>query len=162
MTRPTPFPRTHWVYVHISAEGVALYVGCTKDPEARWAAHMLGAEWADAVADVAVIGPFMRSTGLAIEKEFIEALQPPWNVFYTERDPRVRRNWPVAVPDPMPRQIRSSTGMTHYASRFGKSSASAWCGQYTAPLHAAFHAGTAATCVGCARTAALQARGVSA
>lgn len=79
-----PEARDHFVYEAYDADGIALYVGCTGDPQTRYKAHLAGNAdargWFDPfVTKWRVSGPYQKSVALFIERQTIDALQPIWN-----------------------------------------------------------------------------------
>lgn len=77
----------HWVYVHIAADGTALYVGVTARYLARQSEHRRRSPWFAEMAETAKLGPFDdKSYALAFERELISELQPPNNLLRTERE----------------------------------------------------------------------------
>lgn len=96
MSRPTGWTGRYdvtsprYVYLHIGANGEALYAGCSVNPQQRLRFHRSRAAWAHLIADVAVIGPFPPREALEIEREFIGELEPEFNIKGTTRDPRSR------------------------------------------------------------------------
>lgn len=76
--------RTHFVYMALDADGIALYVGCTGNPPRRYRQHMAGdynaRGWFDHfVTRWHVSGPYTHDVALRIEKERIERYQPIFN-----------------------------------------------------------------------------------
>lgn len=82
--------RDHYVYRAIDADGVALYVGCTKRPRQRVQQHMNvdssgrrrddGAQWFAHHVDRWVFrGPFHRDDAYALERQQIMLHQPVFN-----------------------------------------------------------------------------------
>lgn len=69
----------HTVYVHLTADGRVLYVGCTKDMEKRQATHLREAPWWPEVAEVREIGTWSRLVALGVEWGLIDRLSPPNN-----------------------------------------------------------------------------------
>lgn len=76
--------RTHFVYEAYDADGICLYVGCTKNPARRYYEHMNGQEdargWFDPyVTHWRVSGPYPKATALVIERKRINGYQPIFN-----------------------------------------------------------------------------------
>lgn len=77
-------PLLHTVYMHVSAAGRVLYVGCTKDLKVRTSHHKSGAEawspWWPYVATVEVDSLWPdRAKAEQRERQLIVALCPPGN-----------------------------------------------------------------------------------
>lgn len=73
--------RDHFVYWLYDANGLALYVGVTRRPEARWRQH--GYTKPAMVAKVAsrrMSGPYTKDVARRLEREQQEDLQPIWDV----------------------------------------------------------------------------------
>lgn len=76
--------RTHWVYEAFDADGISLYVGCTKNFERRYREHMSGngsgRGWFEHfVTNWTVSGPYAPAVARRIERERIEERQPIYN-----------------------------------------------------------------------------------
>lgn len=75
--------RPHYVYRHYDSDGQVLYIGCTSDPDARFAAQRTNRdskEWYALVAHTDVIGPMPYAEALHAETWAIRADLPPHNV----------------------------------------------------------------------------------
>lgn len=89
--------RTHWVYEAIDADGISLYVGCTKNPTRRYREHMSGngdgRGWFQRfVVRWSVSGPYAPTVARSLEKRWIEELDPVYNAMSpTNRDAPDRR-----------------------------------------------------------------------
>lgn len=76
--------RTHYVYEARDADGVVLYVGCTKRPLARHHEHMAGngegrGWFQDRAASWTFSGPYPIAVARRIEHERIATEQPVYN-----------------------------------------------------------------------------------
>lgn len=72
----------HYVYKHYDADGRVLYIGCTHDPEGRFAAQRTSsysADWWPLVAHTEVIGPMPYVEAFHAETHAIRADLPPYN-----------------------------------------------------------------------------------
>lgn len=70
----------HYVYRHFDAEGRPLYVGCSKDVEARFKQHMFDSTyWATKVAKTKITVHPGRNAGWEIEQQEITHLEPLHN-----------------------------------------------------------------------------------
>jgi hypothetical protein len=70
--------RPHYVYRHYDADRQVLYIGCTSDPEQRFAAQR-STEWWPLVAGTQIIGPMPYAEALHAETWAIRADLPPHN-----------------------------------------------------------------------------------
>lgn len=75
--------RDHYVYTAYDANNVCLYVGCTSQPDARYRAHMRGADargWFGPYANRwHVSGPYTKEVAYHREKQRIADLDPIFN-----------------------------------------------------------------------------------
>jgi hypothetical protein len=84
--RPVAVPDPCGVYVYYDKDQVVLYVGITRDDDARHAQHMADKPWSRFVMSRAEWGVFTyRQEALNAEASLIDQLDPPFN--------RTRRNW---------------------------------------------------------------------
>jgi predicted GIY-YIG superfamily endonuclease len=70
--------RPHYVYRHHDAEGRALYIGRTSNPEQRFSTQTRAKWWA-LVADTQIIGPMSYAEAIHAETWAIRADLPPHN-----------------------------------------------------------------------------------
>ena len=87
---PEDFDEKPWkyVYLHLDADGNALYVGCTRTPLLRTIWHDQNSEWFGQVRDIVW---YPSPAPYKVEAEIIRHLEPPHNIKGTMRDPVRRR-----------------------------------------------------------------------
>lgn len=68
--------RDHYVYTAYNSEGRVLYVGCTKDLEARQKAHRYGSDWYPLAVRFHIRGPFTFAAGRKVESERLIVERP--------------------------------------------------------------------------------------
>ncbi|SRR5690606_13699473 len=97
--------RTHFVYRVFDEFGLLLYVGCTKNPPARFAQHRAErALWLPYMAGrVRMEGPFVKRDGFARESLVIEDERPFFNALSEHRRVKLRRR---TMGDRMMRDLR--------------------------------------------------------
>lgn len=91
--------RAGCVYIMYDAVGIILYIGQTTNFAERMKSHR-GLQWRESnvpsvwmkyVRRVSMTPFPSRTEALAEERRLIEMHQPPFNTFYTDRDPRKKR-----------------------------------------------------------------------
>lgn len=76
------------VYRAFSAGGVLLYVGITQAPQTRMRGHERTSEWWDEMQSVTFEWCTSRADALALERELVSTLRPPFN---TSMNPEAAR-----------------------------------------------------------------------
>lgn len=74
-----------WIYYHLDADSMVLYIGKTSKPSARTKQHETGSPWFSDVASTVWFGPLDEVNAAAVERELIGVEQPPNNFRHTER-----------------------------------------------------------------------------
>lgn len=77
--------RDHFVYRAFDAEGRLLYVGCTKAPKQRRAAHRWDSPWFKFATRFTMAGPYEKSEAYRREDEAIESELPWFNATRADR-----------------------------------------------------------------------------
>lgn len=75
-----------WVYFHLAADGLVLYIGKTRSPIERMRSHQANAAWYPEIDRVIWFGPMDEVNATAAERELISVEQPPCNIRHTDRD----------------------------------------------------------------------------
>lgn len=74
-----PARREHFVYYAYDARDVLLYIGCTMQPEKRWAGHKAMGSWSRYAVRFRMQGPYNYDTARFKESSAILEHQPPFN-----------------------------------------------------------------------------------
>jgi predicted GIY-YIG superfamily endonuclease len=77
--------RTHFVYRAFDADGRLLYVGCTKAPQRRHAAHRNSSPWFQYAEHFTMAGPYAKAEALRREDAAIESENPWFNATRADR-----------------------------------------------------------------------------
>lgn len=81
----------HYVYQLIGHDGELLYIGCSMNLRLRMIDHRRDCQKGHLIAAVETAGPYSFKEARRLEREQIEAEQPPFNIEWTRRDPRFKR-----------------------------------------------------------------------
>lgn len=91
MTADALAAASHYVYRLRDAEGVLLYVGCSRDPATRLLAHESDQPWGHLIHSQDVEGPFDRDVALARETAAISSERPRFNIRHNPAPERWER-----------------------------------------------------------------------
>lgn len=83
----------HWVYRLYNVDSAVIYVGCTSAIGSRLTDHSRKKPWWSEVCGVEVEQHKNMRDGLDAERAAIEALQPKYNLVYTDRAPKLMGGW---------------------------------------------------------------------
>lgn len=79
-----PARREHYVYTLLGPRGRIIYIGCSMNLTLRLKEHRRNALWGHLWTRVKARGPYNYQTARRLEREAIEAAQPPFNIEWTK------------------------------------------------------------------------------
>lgn len=90
-----PHLREHFVYRAYDARGWLLYVGCTKQPTARWREHVADRKWAPKARRFRLAGPYTYATARDLEHAALRDENPKYGMTPAKKTHAARTGKPV-------------------------------------------------------------------